>query len=83
MTSVAAPEELDSVVDGYVASLLAGGPQALAGTKDLLRRVPRMDQVDAFGLTAEISAAFFSSDEAREGMTAFLEKRSAAWLPGE
>ncbi len=83
VTSVAAPEELDSVVDGYVASLLAGGPQALAGTKDLLRRVPRMDQVDAFGLTAEISAAFFSSDEAREGMTAFLEKRSAAWLPGE
>jgi methylglutaconyl-CoA hydratase len=83
VTSVAEPAELDSVVAGYVASLLAGGPQALAGTKDLLRRVPRLEQGDAFALTAGISAGFFASDEAREGMTAFLEKRPAAWLSGE
>jgi methylglutaconyl-CoA hydratase len=81
LTAVTAPEALDAAVAGYVDSLLAGGPQALAGAKDLMRRVPGLDQVGAFELTAAISAAFFSSAEAREGMTAFLEKRRPAWAP--
>ena len=31
----------------------------------------------------EVSAAHFSSDEAREGMTAFFERRRPAWAPPE
>ncbi len=80
VTSVVHPEGLDGAVDGCVRQLLAGGPQALAGTKDLLRRVPALDRDAGFALTAERSAALFASAEAREGMTAFLEKRPAAWL---
>jgi enoyl-CoA hydratase len=34
---------------------------------------------DADGLTA-LTARLFSSGQAREGMTAFLERRDAAWV---
>lgn len=78
---VAEPEALDATVQAYVDALLLGGPQALTRTKELLRRVPSMDRTEAFAWTAELSAALFTSEEAREGMTAFLTKRPPAWAP--
>ena len=72
-------DEMDDVVDGFVADLLAGGPEALAATKQLLVRVPGMPIEEAFAWTAELSAELFRSDEAQEGMRAFLEKRSPDW----
>ena len=72
-------DELDDVVDGFVTDLLAGGPDALAATKQLLVRVPGMPIEEAFAWTAELSAELFRSDEAQEGMRAFLEKRSPDW----
>jgi enoyl-CoA hydratase/carnithine racemase len=79
LTSVVAAADLDDAVDACVRSLLGGGPLAIAGAKDLLRRVPGMDRTTAFEETARLSTAFFSSSEAREGMTAFLEKRPPSW----
>ena len=67
-------------VDAVVADLLAGSPAAIAAAKSLLDRVPAMPVDDAFGWTAQLSAELFATDEAREGMTAFLEKRPAAWV---
>ncbi|MBI1350689.1 MAG: enoyl-CoA hydratase [Actinomycetales bacterium] len=83
LTAVVPADELDDAVSGFVASLLMGGPQALSRTKDLLRRVPAMDRPVAFAWAAELSAEAFSSQEAREGMTAFLERRPPAWAPPE
>lgn len=82
VTDVVPADALDAVVSGHVTSLLQGGPEALAHTKDLLRRVPALARADAFDLTARMSAELFGSQEAREGMTAFLEKRTAAWADG-
>jgi len=82
VTRVVEPDALDAVVDGYVEQLLAGGPRALAATKDLIRRVPTMPRADAFAWTAEVSATVFASAEAAEGMAAYLGKRPPAWLPG-
>ena len=65
----------------YVDRLLLGGPLALAATKELLRRVPTMSRDDAFEWTAQLSASLFASDEAREGMAAFVERRPPAWAP--
>ena len=80
LTAVAAEGGLDELVDHYVDQCRAGGPQALAQTKELLRRVPTLERSAAFGWTAEMSARLFESDEAREGMTAFLHKTQPSWL---
>ena len=81
VTAVAEDDALDSVVDSYVHSLLACGPNALAETKALLRRVPTLTREDSFAWTQEMSERLFASAEAREGMTAFLSKTAPPWAP--
>jgi methylglutaconyl-CoA hydratase len=72
-------DKLDAEVDAVVADLLAGGPGAIAAAKRLLAEVPGSPVDKAFRWTGELSAQLFASDEAKEGMSAFLEKRPAAW----
>ncbi len=81
VTRVVEADALDAAVAAYVDQLRLGGPEAVARTKELLRRVPAMTRDDAFAWTAEVSAGLFTSVEAREGMTAFLEKRKPEWAP--
>ncbi|MDH3300174.1 MAG: enoyl-CoA hydratase-related protein [Acidimicrobiia bacterium] len=76
-------DELDAAVDEIVTDLLAAGPNALAASKQLLARVPAMDLDEAFAWTGRLSGALFRSEEAAEGMAAYLEKRHAAWVPNE
>ena len=83
ITVVVEDAALDASVAAYTDSLRLAGPQAVARTKQLLRRVPSLSRDDAFAWTAELSASLFASDEAREGMTAFLERRRPAWAPPE
>jgi methylglutaconyl-CoA hydratase len=73
-------EEIDREIDAVVNDLLAGEPHALAAAKQLTFLVPAMSLEEAFAWTAQLSAELFQSDEAREGMTAFLEKRAASWV---
>lgn len=80
ITQVVAAAELDAAVMALTEQIRAGGPEAVANTKELLRRVPGMERDAAFAWTAEKSAALFSSQEAREGMTAFLQKSQPSWL---
>lgn len=80
VTSVVAAEALDAEVARYTAMLARGGPGALAGTKALLGE--RLgDFAGDLGRMGALSAGFFGSAEAQEGMTAFLQKRPAAWVP--
>jgi methylglutaconyl-CoA hydratase len=73
-------DQLDAEVDAVIGDLLAGHPDAIAASKQLIDRVPAMDVDAAFAWTSEFSAQFFTSDAAKEGMAAFLEKRPAAWV---
>ncbi|MET8285751.1 enoyl-CoA hydratase family protein [Streptomyces sp. NPDC048448] len=67
---------LAPVLDG----LRRSSPQGLAETKRLLTaKVLEAFDRDAVALTA-LSAELFSSVQAREGMTAFLERRDPAWV---
>jgi methylglutaconyl-CoA hydratase len=73
-------EELDAAVAAVVADLLAGGPAAIAATKQLLAEVPGMPVDEATAWTADLSARLFAGDEAKAGMAAYLEKRPAPWV---
>ncbi|NYV76604.1 enoyl-CoA hydratase family protein [Streptomyces sp. UH6] len=76
----AAGEDVDQVLEPVLDGLRRASPQALARTKPLVTaKVLENFDRDAEELSA-LSARLFSSDEAREGMTAFLERRDPAWV---
>jgi len=68
-------------VDELVGKLVRGGPKALAASKQLVARVPQMSREEAFDWAAPLSQQLFHSDEAKEGIAAFKERRDAAWVP--
>jgi methylglutaconyl-CoA hydratase len=70
----------DSTVHDIVNDLLAGEPHALAATKKILHTVPSLPLNEAFDWASQLSGELFASDQAREGMSAFLEKRQASWV---
>ncbi len=75
--------DLDTEVAAVVDDLKRGGPIALGEAKRLVYEVPGLPDEEAFRVTAARSAALFGSDEAAEGMAAFLEKRRPSWAPEE
>lgn len=74
-------DQQDSKVMELVAKLVRGGPHALAATKSLIYKVPAMEVDQAFKWTAEVSAACFGSQEAKDGIMAFAQKKDAPWVP--
>ncbi|MCX4763002.1 enoyl-CoA hydratase family protein [Streptomyces sp. NBC_01275] len=76
----AAGDDVDAVLAPVLDGLRRSAPQGLAETKRLLTaRVLEAFDRDAADLTA-LSARLFSAPQAREGMTAFLERRDPAWV---
>jgi enoyl-CoA hydratase len=77
-----AADDVDAAVASLVADIGRGSPQGLAASKALTTAavLEGFDR-DAERLGAE-SARLFVSDEAREGMLAFLQKRPPSWATG-
>ncbi|MEV1079379.1 enoyl-CoA hydratase family protein [Streptomyces sp. NPDC050211] len=76
----ASGDDADAVLEPVLDGLRRASPQALAETKQLLTaRVLEAFDRDAADLTA-LSARLFASADAREGMTAFLERREPPWV---
>ncbi|MFG3659296.1 enoyl-CoA hydratase family protein [Streptomyces sp. NPDC047706] len=76
----AAGDDADAVLEPILDGLRRSSPQALAETKRLLTaKVLQTFDRDAAELTA-LSARMFASADAREGMTAFLERRDPPWV---
>ena len=72
-------DDVDAVLEPILEGLRKAAPEALAETKRLLTvRVLEAFDRDAADLTA-LSARLFASAQAREGMTAFLERRDPTW----
>lgn len=74
-------EQLDAKVQEIVDSLLQGGPLAQAAAKDLIRAVAGQPVNETLvEETAHRIARLRATPEAREGIAAFLDKRSPAWI---
>lgn len=64
----------------YIKNILAGAPTAQAEAKDLISFVAGKEITDELrSITAARIAARRASDEGKEGLTAFLEKRKPSW----
>jgi len=73
-------DDVDAVLEPILDGLRRAAPQGLAETKALLTaKVLETFDRDAADLTA-LSARLFASPQAREGMTAFLERRDPTWV---
>jgi methylglutaconyl-CoA hydratase len=70
-------EDLDEAVDEIVASLLAGGPEAVRAAKRLVLDSPSREA------TVEIAAERRTSAEGQEGLRAFLDKRLPSWATSD
>ena len=71
-----AVDDIDAATHAMLDALRRASPQGLRETKPLTTRA--LTFADADLLTTQ-SARLFASDEAREGMTSFLEKRPPRW----
>ena len=75
VTRAVPDEELADAVRSTLADLVKGYPQGLRETKKLLN-ADLLDRIDALGdQVAAQSAALFGSDEARDAMLAFLNRK--------
>jgi methylglutaconyl-CoA hydratase len=83
VTAAVPAAQLDDAVTRYRTALVRGGPLALAGAKQLLRRTRQPTIRAELAELTERSAGYFRSEEGREGVAAFREKRDANWVPIE
>jgi methylglutaconyl-CoA hydratase len=75
-------EEMEEKLGEIVDALLTGGPVAQREAKELIRAVSNRPMTsEVIQDTAERIARVRSSPEGREGVSAFLEKRKASWVP--
>jgi len=74
-----AADDVDAACEQLLAGFRAAEPAALARTKRLIAELADLDLADGFALGAAVSAEFFASEAAQEGMAAFAEKRPPHW----
>ncbi|HVS37806.1 MAG TPA: enoyl-CoA hydratase-related protein [Gemmataceae bacterium] len=78
INAVAPAARLMETAMNWARSLAEGGPQALAQTKDLLHRFSR--QALSMEEAAKASAAPRLTEECRQGLEAFFNRRPAPWV---
>ena len=74
-------DDLDATVERLIEPLIAGAPLAQQAAKDLIAAIDGRAIDDAVSEeTAQRIARQRATDEARDGIAAFLDKRSPSWL---
>lgn len=78
---VAGPESLDQTIDAIVEALLLGGPEAQAASKQLIQMVNQQElSQELLKQTAQHIAHVRQGTEAKNGLSAFLNKHSPSWI---
>ena len=75
-------EDLDKEVNKIIKGVLRGGPNAVAQTKKMVRYANDHGLRDGLGEEAATFSTCFAGQESKEGISAFLEKRSASFSAG-
>src|SRR4051794_26049297 len=76
-----AADDVDADLAALADALRSCSPQGLAETKALTTRNARAALAERADEVQKLSARLFGSEEAREGMLAFLQKRPPRWTP--
>jgi methylglutaconyl-CoA hydratase len=77
---VVKPDVLDSAVNVKAEELLKAGPKAARATKRLIADVAGSVALAMRDSTAKLIAELRASEEGREGLSAFMEKRKPSWM---
>ncbi|SDM72393.1 methylglutaconyl-CoA hydratase [Oryzisolibacter propanilivorax] len=78
---VVAAEQLDAAVEAWLKALTGAGPNAVRAAKRLVQDVAgRAIDASLIAATVEGIADIRASDEGREGVQSFLQKRKPGWL---
>ncbi len=80
VNGVFAQDELMAKVKEVANRMVSRGPTALALAKQAVRRGADLSLGDGLALEADLFGVISSTDEMKEGMAAFLEKRKPSWL---
>ncbi len=77
------PGQLESAVASVGNEIAGASPEAIQRTKSLFLRLRNLPLDEGLRVAAEENAEARGTDECREGVAAFLEKRKPNWIPEE
>ena len=78
VTRIAAAADIDRVVSDLALEIAGNAPLTLRATKEILRRLMAKRRLDP-GADSDIVEMCYTSQDFREGVTAFLAKRKPEW----
>ena len=76
---VSSEEEMNEKLSFLINQIYASGPQAVKSSKFLVKRIQNYHMQELLTTTAQKIASIRTSQEAQEGISAFLEKRKPNW----
>ncbi|GAB2680726.1 enoyl-CoA hydratase-related protein [Thalassiella azotivora] len=79
VNEVVAPDELDAAVDRWLADVLACAPTSLRAIKQLVQRTEHLTAKEANTVRLPALVEALDSEDSREGVLAFQEKRPPRW----
>lgn len=74
-------DDMDAHIRAIQNNVRACAPGAIADTKKLILALPGMNRAEQVDAAAEVFAGRMLSDEGREGVASFAEKRKPKWAP--
>lgn len=79
VNEIAPPDELDAAVDRWVSDVVACAPLSLRAIKQTVNRTGHLSPAEAQALRTPALVAALQSEDGKEGVLAFNEKRAPVW----
>ncbi|WP_291054976.1 enoyl-CoA hydratase-related protein [Herbiconiux sp.] len=81
VNEVAPMDGLDAAVDRWIDQILACAPTSVRAVKQMVTRAGHLPAAEARAALVPALSASLQGDEQHEGVAAFQQKRSPAWVP--